>query len=169
MSLTINDILLAQNIRRWTIVATKTDQSLAEHTFNVTMIARAICAEADINDNNVIKYALDHDLDEILTGDIPSPAKRRLGLTDAYQGKNGNISDVEYSIVKIADLIDATLFIKYNAYDRHGKVVANYTAKKLDQFISKVEMHYPDVANAAENVLAMIEHGKYETEVRDGS
>ena len=57
----INDILLAQNIARWTIVSTIQKQSLAEHLFNVTMIARNIATEANMPDDKIIKYALDHD------------------------------------------------------------------------------------------------------------
>lgn len=163
----INDILLAQNIKRWTIVATKTDQSLAEHLFNVTMIARAICAEAEMDDSKVTKYALDHDLDEIMTGDIPSPAKERLGMKSIYEGKSGIFCTAEErAIVKAADLIDAVLFIKYNHFDRHGRHVMNYTRNKLDKYMAILHIDMPVVYNAVENTIAMLEFGVYDAEVR---
>ncbi len=169
MNLTINDILLAQNIHRWTIVATKTDQSLAEHTFNVVMIARAIASEAEVPDANIIKYALDHDLDEIFTGDIPSPAKKRMDIKTEYNGKNWEyLSEVERIIVKMADLMDALLFIKYNHLDRHGKAVYERMRVTVDEYLEGMEKYYPHVHGAVENVIAMIEFGKYEVEITDG-
>ncbi len=165
----INDILLSQTIKRWTIVATVKDQSLAEHLFNVSMIARAICAEMQIDDTFVIKYALDHDLDEVMTGDIPSPAKSRLGIkSNVYGGKSKNkCSIVEQVIVKAADLIDANNFIKYNQVDRHGQQVAEYTRRKLNQFLEAMSQQHPEAYLATENVISMMDFGEFETEIYD--
>lgn len=163
----INDILLAQNIRRWTIVSTIQSQSLAEHSFNVCMIARCICEEADVDDVNVIKYALDHDLDEVHSGDIPSPAKERMGIKDLYNGKSRDLCNHgERAIVKAADLIDALLFIKYNSHDRHGKQVYDHMNKKYDLFMEDLHQIFPLVANAVENVYAMLEYGQFDVEQR---
>ena len=52
------------------------------------MIARDIAVEADMDDYMIVKYALDHDLDEIMTGDIPSPAKERMNIKTDYNGKS---------------------------------------------------------------------------------
>ena len=164
----INDILLAQNIRRWTIVATTRDQSLAEHLFNVIMIARNIAAECDMDATRIIKYAADHDLDEILTGDIPSPAKSKMGLKDDYNGKSrAACSPAELLVVKAADLIDAYLFIKYHRTGPHAEVVFNHTSKKFEDWLRELERRNSTIYGAVENTVAMIEFGKYETEVYD--
>lgn len=164
----INDILLAQNIKRWTIVSTIQEQSLAEHLFNVTMIARDIAVEAGMDDTNIVKYALDHDLDEIMTGDIPSPAKERLGITGGYKGKSQTrCTEEEKVVVKAADLIDAYLFIKHNAHDRHGSQVARYMDDKLYDFIAGVQKTMPTVGEAIENTMAMLEFGVFDVEQRD--
>jgi 5'-deoxynucleotidase YfbR-like HD superfamily hydrolase len=173
----INDILLAQNIKRWTIVSTMTDQSLAEHSFNVAMIARAIAAEAEMNDINIIKYALDHDLDEVMTGDIPSPAKTRMGMstmasgkTDLfYRGKSAaKCNEAEAKIVVAADLIDSYLFIKHNKIGRHAEQVYKYTRHKFEMWMEALHKTHPTVYGAVENTLAMLEFGKFDTEIRDG-
>ena len=163
----INDILLAQNIKRWTIVSTIQQQSLAEHLFNVAMIARDIAVEADMDDTNIVKYALDHDLDEIMTGDIPSPAKERLGIKTDYNGKSqSRCTEEEKVIVKAADLIDAYLFIKHNAHDRHGRQVLSYMEHKLNEFLIGANMAFPSVGDAIENTMAMLEFGRFEIEDR---
>lgn len=163
----INDLLLAQNIKRWTIVSTIHDQSLAEHSFNVCMIARCICTEADIDDTKVIKYALDHDLDEIKTGDIPSPAKARMGIKNEYKGKSkDDCNNEELAIVKAADLLDALLFIKYNNHDRHGKQVQGYMEKKWYDFMEETHFLMPAVGAAIENVYSMLEFGTFDVEQR---
>ena len=71
----INEIMLAQQVGRWNIVRATKNQSVAEHMYNVCMIARAICSRLKIDDTMVMKAALEHDLDEVFTGDIPHPAK----------------------------------------------------------------------------------------------
>ena len=164
----INDILLAQNIKRWTIVSTIREQSLAEHLFNVAMIARDIAVEAGMDDRNIVKYALDHDLDEIMTGDIPSPAKERLRIRADYNGKSQDrCSEEEKVVVKAADLIDAYLFIKHNHHDRHGKKVYGYMDRKLQDFIDGVTATFPTIGEAIENTMAMLEFGQYDVEQRD--
>lgn len=166
-SMNINDILLAQNIHRWTIVSTIRTQSLAEHSFNVCMIARDIAVEADMDDTNIVKYALDHDLDEIMTGDIPSPAKERLGIKTDYNGKSyARCTPEERCIVKAADLIDAYLFIKHNCHDRHGKQVYRYMENKLHKFISEAHTRWPTIGEAIDNTLSMLEFGTFGIEDR---
>ena len=164
----INDILLAQNVRRWTIVATRSSQSVAEHSFNVAMIARGIAAEMNIDDTNITKFALDHDLDEIMTGDIPSPAKERMNIPSIYLGNSmEKCNDMEKLIVKAADLIDAYLFIKHNAYDRHGSVVYTNTEKRYDEMMEKIETIDSILSEAIHNIMAQLEFGKFDCEQWD--
>ena len=170
------DILRCQHIHRWTIVNTAKGQSLAEHSFNVAMIARDIAVEAGMDDLNIIKYALDHDLDEIMTGDIPSPAKARMGMNTMdsggedffYKGKSlSKCSKEEVLVVTAADLIDSYLFIKYNQIGRQGQVVFNHTSKKFENWLEFISLTYPVIYGAIENTVAMLEFGKFESEVYD--
>ncbi|KKN27334.1 hypothetical protein LCGC14_0865590 [marine sediment metagenome] len=105
----INDILRASGVTRWHIVRTVAPQSLAEHTFDVTMIARAIAKIAGYDDYEIMKAAMLHDLDEIYTGDIPTPTKVRarengIELNDLYAKVTGReLSYNETLIIQIAD------------------------------------------------------------------
>lgn len=137
-SLNIQDILRAQNVQRWNIVQTANKQSLAEHTFNVTMIARALCVEMKVNDTLVIKMALEHDLDEVKTGDIPAPAKRNLNISppEEFSYYKDKSYPMENGIVKMADMIESLWFIKENAVGRHAKVVADNMEMAYNSFLN---------------------------------
>lgn len=157
----IHDILRAQYVKRWTIVHTIKQQSLAEHTFNVTMIARAICKRAGLDDVNVMKACLAHDLDEILTGDIPSPTKREAkergwDLNNIYvRVTSRELTPVEESIVKIADLMEAVLFIDENGVGRHAEKAEEYLIsmfkEQLDKLPDEIRLACADVMRTLDN------------------
>lgn len=68
-------------IPRWTIVRKIRTQFLAGHSYLVAMYANDICVMLGVDRNVHIKalqYALWHDMDEIISGDMPGPAKRSL-------------------------------------------------------------------------------------------
>jgi hypothetical protein len=100
------------------------------------MIVSEICVEANLKDYKVgcMVMALEHDLMEILEGDIPSPAK----------GKNPfNFSgySLAETIVKAADVMEMYYFIHRYKIDSHGKRVEAYCAQM-----------YVDMCRAAMNV-----------------
>lgn len=72
----------ASFVKRWSIVRTIRDQSIAEHQYFVTMYANDIASALDLPQMlhlALLQQCLWHDLkDEIFTGDIPGPAKRAL-------------------------------------------------------------------------------------------
>ena len=161
----IQDILRAQYVKRWTIVNTTRDQSLAEHTFNVTMIARAICKEYNICDVNVMKACLAHDLDEILTGDIPTPVKlmakgKGWDLNAIYERVTSRtLSKDEEWIVKIADSIEASVFLDENgSSDRHTKRVAEFMHSRT---VKLAEGAPSRLLGAASVVIKQISRGEY--------
>ena len=161
----IQDILRAQYVKRWTIVNTTRNQSLAEHTFNVTMIARAICKVHGIDDVEVMKACLAHDLDEILTGDIPTPTKiaargKGWDLNKIYERvTNRRLNDEEMMIVKAADAIETSAFLEDNSGpSRHNMEVGAYvheaTIKILEDLPEKL-------FNSAIIVLLEITDGEF--------
>lgn len=170
--LEIQDILRAQEVHRWNIVATIRNQSLAEHTFNVVFIARAICKEMNHPDDAVIKLALEHDLDEIVTGDIPTPTKdrmRQLGFNpdDVHGGEVKSRGGIAKAIVKAADMIEASWFIEQNAITRHAQEVKQYmmarTRDHLDIMCDddREEMGWRKAAGfSAKKVWRQIREGK---------
>lgn len=120
------DKLRALDVVRWNMVPTQRQQSLAEHTFMVAMIAEQIANECGIGAGMVIHMALYHDLEEVMTGDIPSPTKRKLKEAGINFGATGMFNQLGYwsegalprdhAIVKCADLIADIVFLK-----RYGK------------------------------------------------
>lgn len=75
----------ASFLKRWSIVRTVRDQSVAEHSFFVATYANDICVALGLSDKIkllALQYALWHDFrDEIFTGDLPGPSKRAI-VTD---------------------------------------------------------------------------------------
>lgn len=81
--LTLYDYLRAGHVKRWHIVNTTAQQSIAEHSYLVAIIAMHLhrdvdpmCDMNDVQETGI--YALFHDAPEIRTGDIPTPAKKLL-------------------------------------------------------------------------------------------
>ncbi len=161
--LQIQDILRAQDVKRWTIVNATRQQSLAEHTFNVIAIARSIAANMGIADEKIIKYAFDHDLDEILTGDVPTPAKDRMDyVVDDYAGKSSdNCTPLDKSVVMIADTIEAVWFINTNGMGRHAVDVCNYLIDKLNSRIALHASTHKRLEEAVGKVIRDINEGEF--------
>lgn len=82
----------ASFVKRWSIVRTLRDQSIAEHQYFVAMYANDIASAIDLPmmmHVSLLQQCLWHDLeDEIFTGDIPGPAKRALQPDrESFKGK----------------------------------------------------------------------------------
>jgi len=70
-----------KNISRWALMRNTQRESLSEHTLETAVIAHALANiraarfGGSINPDRVAALALYHDASEILTGDMPTPAK----------------------------------------------------------------------------------------------
>ena len=139
MSMEIHDILRAADVKRWHIVRTHKPQSVAEHTFNVCMIARAIAKLAGVPDENIIKAALAHDLDEVLLGDIPTVIKERVrdggvDINALYKRVTGRtLSVVDEIILKASDRLEAYWWISENGNGSHADLVRRDCAARYEQ------------------------------------
>lgn len=137
--LKINDILRASGVTRWHIVRTVKPQSLAEHTFDVVMIARAIAKLAGYDDAEITKAALLHDLDEIVTGDFPTPTKARAmengwNLNELYRDITGReISDDESLVIQLADKMADLYWLWLHALGPHSNRVYEVMADKFNK------------------------------------
>ena len=159
----IQDLLRLQDINRWTVVATTKQQSIAEHTFNVVMIVRAVAKEAGLPDEDLIKMALEHDIDEIITGDIPTPGKKEIEKEYHFKfdsgGKNMNKATTdERHILKVSDLIEAYVFILEYGVGRYAKFTVDELDDKLNQYFHTMPKH---LQIAVYNVLVKILEGRF--------
>lgn len=81
--LTLRDKLRSRNTTRWHTVLTSIKQNVSEHSHCMAIIAEALlvalypAGKAPSIDERywVLKYSIEHDLPEILTGDMPSVIK----------------------------------------------------------------------------------------------
>ena len=112
----IRDLLLLSYVQRWVIAPMNRPQSVAEHSFRVMAIVRGLHGAlhsigVDVFDIQMaLLMAMDHDADEVYTGDIPGPSKDR----------SKSWADPEFMTgpgiaVKVADAIET-----YDWWVRHG-------------------------------------------------
>lgn len=117
------EVMRLSFIKRWAIIEMSREQSVAEHSYNVAMISMMISKNMDLSvekKNFMVKWALFHDLPELLTGDIPTPAKNYIDLDKLDREKFGKYYNIKgfmedtfpQRIVKAADYIDAIQFAK---------------------------------------------------------
>lgn len=164
----ILNILRASSVKRWHIVNTLRTQTLAEHTFNVTMMARDVCRRLNIADMPAIKIALEHDLDEVIFGDIPSPGKVLTGIKVPFRGKHTYHPPIYYEIVKMCDLIDAYIFISEYKMDRLGEESISFMVEAMKQKMDVISANYPDAAMAISEMLMEMDTGELEGVTRVG-
>lgn len=101
------------HVRRWAIVPTITSQTLTDHSYYVALYATQICGMLDLPVTTaLLVHCLVHDMDELTTGDIPTPAKQYMNApTPICDGSREFLPLVYKRVVKVADLLDATLFL----------------------------------------------------------
>lgn len=70
-----------KHIKRWGLMRNTEPENVAEHTFQVAMIAHALClirsmlGEPEVSEKDVVLSALYHETAEAITGDLPTPIK----------------------------------------------------------------------------------------------
>lgn len=161
-------------VKRWTILRTIKQQSVAEHEFNVQRIAIRVASWFGINDHGNLfrlsQAALHHDDREALTSDIPFTAKYFVkegesgidtGATLWYDGLPAD-SWIR-PIVKMADLLEAIHFLTIEIHmgNHYVEVHRDQMIERLFVFI-RHQKEWPDhiIANCTEWINS-IERDKY--------
>ncbi len=182
--ITIRDISRSGHITRWHMVRTQREQTLAEHLYLVTMYADEIARKVlnDYSDSDRLKllsWTLEHDTPEILTGDIPTPAKRCLqqAYTDGndpleqledsiasenYKRAKKDVDDTHLEIItKLADLIDGITFVHIEGATTHSEVIELKLIESFHNVVEVGKQKYPAHKwNEAKSVLDDILNGK---------
>jgi 5'-deoxynucleotidase YfbR-like HD superfamily hydrolase len=147
MSLVLADQLRASHVKRWHIVQTARQQTLAEHSFNVAAIAGELAVKMQwvglmhvSRKLHLLDWALQHDLIEVKTGDMPTPFKdaiRAVGGEKMLEALEDRVDPQqmyhyrqykgteEEMIVKLADTIEAVYFLQDNGIGYHARQVLN--------------------------------------------
>lgn len=142
----LQDISRSGHVTRWHSVRTLRNQTLAEHHYMVSMFVNKMSKEIPtdpISDSErllLLEYAMWHDTPELLMGDLASPLKRRI---EEISKKENPIEIIEneiapwltnlkdkikkkpelYIIFKLADMMDAIIFIFQEGVGEHSKAV----------------------------------------------
>lgn len=167
MSLTTAEQLRACHVRRWHIVQVAREQTLAEHSFAVAVIAGSLAASMrwqgllkEPDQLMLLNYALQHDIVEVKTGDMPTPFKRAIekegGAESLDRAENAMSEDymmlkrrtrgteVE-AIVKLADQMEAIYFLQDNGLGAHALQVLDGLRKILAEMVNDIEKQYPSL------------------------
>lgn len=170
LDFSFQDIMNLSNIKRWGIIDMSREQSVAEHSYNVTMISLHIVKEMDFNDEGGIleymtmNWALVHDLPEISSGDIPTPMKSYLkdSIAEMEKEKFPNwhsfketVGDsLSKKIVKIADYIDAIQFAESYCVDKRKEQIIGEMIIKMATVVEEVKSTYEiDISKTVQSFL----------------
>ena len=165
--LTLADLARSGHVTRWHSVRTSRDQTLAEHHYMVTRISNRLAKDiigSDLDDSGLLKimeYASLHDTPELLMGDLPSPLKRHI---EQISGDNNPIEAIEHEIapwltemkesirqtnpeyllvVKLADIMDALVFIVDEGIGVHAGKVVQILEGMLAEKLNQAENNFP--------------------------
>lgn len=127
-------IRVLATVPRWGIVPTNRQQSVAEHSYYVSLYVAEMLGMSAFNhwDSDrkfaALRAALIHDAPEALMSDIPGPVKRRIRDEDAYHqfelelmgrlnytdrhGYQWHTDEGIDALIKVADLIDEYFYLR---------------------------------------------------------
>jgi len=149
-------------VPRWPIVRTIKIQSVAEHSFYVSLYACQIGellqkeGEWKVDMGILLKYALYHDVEEVFMSDIPGPVKRAATNSETVNefvkkemtkrfgdewetclNSPDDLASINYikNIVKVADILDEVFFLASEMQLGNGSVKNVYknSVKRLEQ------------------------------------
>lgn len=132
-----------QAVKRWHMIDTTRQQTLAEHSANVALLGWYIACTAPGMHfgpaDRIASLALRHDLAEVYTGDIPSHSKRHLTGLDELEDavlpfifKADGVSPDQTLLIKLCDLADGIRFVRLHGVDITSKHAETGLYNQLD-------------------------------------
>lgn len=157
-------MLRLPSIKRWQIIPVLKNQSVAEHSYRVWLLATHLYDTVFPTPHNsferelVQRWALLHDVDEVLTGDIPSTVKTLLeevqpgimhrftdrvmvDLPTASAARAGISNTAAGLLVKIADNVEAVLYLQENGMGNIDPIIATRMLAIEQLFAKGVKMY----------------------------
>lgn len=161
---TLAERLRTAHVTRWQIVRTLREQTLAEHLFLVREFTLAFCEAAGIGFGETSmaeRWALEHDIPEVKTGDLATPIKRAMREAVPHDDPIRRI-ELSYSkkythlylnikeglphirdLVKMADLVEAVAFLDVEGVGRHARQVRQDLWDVFQVLVVKCKEDYP--------------------------
>lgn len=98
-------------VPRWTTVRAIHRQSVAEHSLFVAIYADQIATFINWSGDRtaLLRYALWHDVGETISGDIPGPVKRAMGIRDSLEAFNASHLMRRFPMCEWIDPVDSEL------------------------------------------------------------
>lgn len=134
------------HVIRWNVAPRLHNQSVAEHSYYVALYSEKLCTLLRVDPVDyraTISYALHHDMPEIVTSDIPGPAKRAFADPDKLEeyedllmekigltGEHRAPTDLVSRIVKAADTIDAYFWLSMEVARGNQMLIAERNIAK---------------------------------------
>lgn len=160
--LSIRDKARATHVKRWQIVRVARSQTLAEHSYLVTLLSEEICKVLDVRLSireklSMYEWAMYHDLIEVITGDLNTVVKTRiktkmgkksideieLGICDRYDMLKVETAPMIKAIVKCADLVEAISFLEVEGMGKHANSVQEGIKVLLNNHVNECQEFYP--------------------------
>jgi hypothetical protein len=145
MTLVKNQLLL-QDITRWHIVPTVTQQTVADHVYGVMVIALRICSllpkeiGPGIDPYAVLLEALSHDMKEVGFGD-----KADGGKSQMQKQAEWNAMDPTHRIVRLADVLERAFTMERIAPTARGEFIVDCVLKDVDLLLSEGIFDHSDI------------------------
>ncbi len=143
------------DVARWNMVRTTRAQSVMEHSAAVAFIAARLATKVGLCPKTAAYWGLLHDIDESVTGDVPSHVKRAVKRAGVDMNTLGDTFDPvpeEYRpIIKMADKLEGLFWLSEYKTGSHTEwvltdIISNYSRA--------LEALPPDMRSAV-NELAM--------------
>lgn len=159
----ITDIVKTGHVNRFQIVRTQREQTIAEHMYQTAMIADLLAREIvpdwdDDTRNKLVWLCLIHDIPEVMSGDIPTPAKSHAKIHEGEQDvtrefwrdrvgrpKVEKIDPLMMDIMKLADLVEPILFLSIEAVDARAKEICTQMRLEVWDYIESAKMRFPEL------------------------
>jgi 5'-deoxynucleotidase len=118
------------NITRWSQMYCSQSESVLEHTAVVAFFGLLIADKYKLNKAVILEAAIVHDMDEIVTGDIPTPTKyANKEITESIKAlETAAARDISYTIFDSDDIFNAWLNAKDSSLEGDAIRIADAAA-----------------------------------------
>jgi hypothetical protein len=152
----VETVMRIHAVKRWHMIDTTRQQTLAEHSANVALLAMMIAGTSPIfrfaSGAALAAAALVHDIPEAFTGDIPTHTKKHLsGLDDLENSVTHSIFRFDLPpesllLIKLCDLADGIRFIRLHGVDLTARHAREGLEAQLHEKLStaKTLYNWPD-------------------------
>lgn len=161
----INELMRLQHVNRWTLVATSRPQSVAEHSFNVSVLVQDVLNKANGNSEAVFNaqyagvIALYHDANEAVWGDVPTPTKAAMkqagfDFNEAMADPDEEAPPHGYGLViKVMDIFESVYFLDNWGVGHRAEQVKTKLEYALAAKMKELYAYHPKLYTAAEETM----------------